>query len=284
MTAECLESIISKTKGVQYEIILVDNASKDGSKEFFSNYRGIKYIYSDKNLGFGKANNLGFKYSSGKYVFCLNSDTLFLNNALKYFFDYAEKDSDEAIYGCNLLDKDGKEISWNIDKFPTVPRCLKNEIIWSLRLQNIKKKEVKVPPYYVDYIVGAAMFIPAIYIKKYGGFDERYFMYCEESDMQLKFARYDIKRLIIPGPQIIHFEGKSANQSMFSKLTSSKSHYIYFKKNASAVEYYYYRVAHFILNVIKIPFKLSSFREKILLLKILVLKVNLNEMAEERDS
>ena len=107
MTCECINSIIEKTQGLQYEIILVDNASTDGSKEFFEKDERIKYIYSEKNGGFGYGNNLGMKVAKGKYFFLLNSDTLLINNAIKKFYDYAEKANQNRIYGCYLEHKDG---------------------------------------------------------------------------------------------------------------------------------------------------------------------------------
>ena len=82
LTKNCIESIIAKTFGVEYEIILVDNASSDGSQEFFANDARIKFIEAGRNLGFGKANNLGVQQAKGDYIFFLNSDTLLLNNAI----------------------------------------------------------------------------------------------------------------------------------------------------------------------------------------------------------
>ena len=73
ITENCIASIISQTKDVEYEIILVDNASTDGSKEYFEKRNGIHYIYSNENLGFGRANNLGAKSASGEFLFLLNS-------------------------------------------------------------------------------------------------------------------------------------------------------------------------------------------------------------------
>ena len=76
MTRECIDSIFTKTKGINFEIILVDNASTDGSENYFKGDKRILFIQSNKNLGFGRANNLGAKYSKGKYLFLLNSDTI----------------------------------------------------------------------------------------------------------------------------------------------------------------------------------------------------------------
>ena len=72
LTKNCIESIIAKTSGVEYEIILVDNESSDGSQEVFASDKQIKFIEAGENLGFGKANNLGAQYAKGDYIFFLN--------------------------------------------------------------------------------------------------------------------------------------------------------------------------------------------------------------------
>lgn len=86
LTAACIQSIIEHTKRISYEIIVVDNASTDGSKEKFERDSRIKYIYSEKNGGFGYGNNRGIEIANGDYFFLLNSDTLLLNNAIYEFF------------------------------------------------------------------------------------------------------------------------------------------------------------------------------------------------------
>ena len=90
LTKQAIQSVFDRTEGVEYEIIVVDNDSKDGSveelKKIFQNK--ITIIESKENLGFGRANNLGIKQSKGKYVFLLNSDTELINNAIKIFYDY----------------------------------------------------------------------------------------------------------------------------------------------------------------------------------------------------
>lgn len=72
MTAECIDSVFEKTHGIDFEIILVDNASTDGSREHFAGDSRITYIYNDENLGFGRANNAGIERARGRYVFLLN--------------------------------------------------------------------------------------------------------------------------------------------------------------------------------------------------------------------
>ena len=103
----CLKSIISQDCK-DYEIILVDNASVDGSAELFSKDERIVFIGSNENLGFGKANNLGFSRAKGKYIFLLNSDTILVNDAIAIFFEKMKLAGEDVaclgtyLYDCNM--------------------------------------------------------------------------------------------------------------------------------------------------------------------------------------
>ncbi len=127
MTAECIDSIFEKTEGVDFEVILVDNASKDGSKEHFEKDTRIRYVYNIENMGFGRANNVGMKLAKGKYLFLLNSDTLLINNAVKQFHDYAESYEKKAFYGCWLKNEEGKRIH-SCARIPSIKDILYNSI------------------------------------------------------------------------------------------------------------------------------------------------------------
>ena len=87
----CLDSIIEQTIGIDYEIIVVDNGSTDGSIEELSSNSRVTFIPTGENLGFGRANNKGLEQAKGEYIFFLNSDTLLKNNAIKMLYDFAEQ-------------------------------------------------------------------------------------------------------------------------------------------------------------------------------------------------
>ena len=99
ITSDCIKSVLKYTKSISYEIILVDNASTDGSREFFSQYQGVKYVYNDTNYGFGVANNIGSKYASGEYLFFLNSDTILHEDSVGVLRNYLINDSKVAAVG-----------------------------------------------------------------------------------------------------------------------------------------------------------------------------------------
>ncbi len=249
LTKQCINSIKTHTRGITYEIIIVDNASEDGSQEYFQNDNSIIYIYNKENLGFGRANNIGYKKSSGKYIFLLNSDTILKNNSIKMFFDYMELNSNVGCTGCLLLDTE-KKITHSYGKFLTIGNVWKQYLSYYLRLfyhrhnkSNIKEQyQPSELPLQVDYITGADLFIRRSVIETHGLFDERFFMYFEDTYLQHRYSLHGIKSVIINGPEIIHLEGgsrklKSFNswlmgfrsEMLFLKLTLNKRHRIFWR-------------------------------------------------------
>ena len=83
LTLNCINSIFTHTLGIDFEVIVVDNNSDDGSGEILRLDKRIVFIQNLANEGFGSANNIGYQYAKGKYLFLLNSDTILLNNAIK---------------------------------------------------------------------------------------------------------------------------------------------------------------------------------------------------------
>lgn len=103
----CIRSIFGSIKDRSYEVIVVDNASTDGSREIAKKYPSIRYIQNPSNLGFIKANNIGIKSSGGRYVLSLNNDTVIKNGAIEKMVDFMDKTSDAGAVGPKLLNSDG---------------------------------------------------------------------------------------------------------------------------------------------------------------------------------
>lgn len=98
LLGQCLESVFEMTRDIAFEVLVVDNASSDGSEEYItSKFADVVWINSGGNLGFGRANNLGAEHAKGEYLFLLNSDTILKNNAVKIFYDYMQSHKDERI-------------------------------------------------------------------------------------------------------------------------------------------------------------------------------------------
>lgn len=218
VTRQCLNSIFEKTKDVQFEVIVVDNDSSDGSKEMLSSYNGIKYIQSGTNLGFGKANNLAYTYASGKYILLLNSDTYLLNNAIKLFVEEFEKmDESVGCIGCRLKDPNGN-YNHSFGQIPDLKGAMKAAVGFYLKPFGIRFRSFDERNYdcydvfEVGYVMGADLCIRKSVIEKQGLFDPDFFMYYEESEMQNRYKKNGFKSMIVSGPEIVHLENASTKK------------------------------------------------------------------------
>lgn len=256
LLADCLATVFKKTKDVAFEVIVVDNASTDGSEDYIKElYPNVKWINSGDNIGFGRANNLGAKYSIGKYLFFLNSDTLLLNNAVRIFFDYAEIHLQKkiGILGSWLLNKN--ELPNN--SFGFFP-CAKNEINYLLGKYHLPTKEDIVTEKDVDYITGADLFIEKRLFDELDGFDKNIFMYYEETDLQYRIAQRSLLRKIIPGPRIIHLEGGSfENKGLSFKrfMMAQTSYNYYLHKHYNCLKYIYNK---FVVCIIRLTIFITT--------------------------
>lgn len=270
----CLKSIIQQTIDIDFEIIVSDNGSIDGSVEMLKNeFPHVILVENNANLGFGVANNRGLSFATGKYIFYLNSDTILLNNAVKIFYDYwenYEKKETIGVLGTMLLDK--KEcFNTSYGNLPVAERelkYLKNCFLSSIYIKYIYSKfrpVNRINEYYgeVGYVMGADLFMKN---DEFARFDERYFMFYEESDMQYRLQNKGKKSLIIKAPKIIHLEGGSDNRNRliynFRKLTSIyywESCILYLNKNLEE-----YNTSKKIFNMLKfiylLPWNFSKYR------------------------
>ena len=253
----CLDSIVEHTKDIDYEIIVVDNGSTDGSVEALSKDRRVTFVPTGENLGFGKANNRGLELAHGDYVFFLNSDTLLKNNAIKMLYDFAEQYQGKlGALGCILEDLQGNRIH-SYGKFSKMSDDFR-KFLWIPILKGLHLYQEPVIPYpdnwmKVDYVTGADLFVSRQVLDECGAFHPAFFMYYEESEMEHRFMLHGYDNIIVNGPQIIHLEGeggKTGNASKFIRDTfrQQKSEYIYFKLTEPRWKYILYRIIHPILR------------------------------------
>ena len=243
LTQACIDSIYTHTKGVDFEVIVVDNCSMDESVNRLSKDRRIKLIVSPRNGGFGYGNNLGIKAARGKYFFLLNSDTLLVNNAIKEFYDYAESHDSKTLYGCYLIGDDGT-YRGSFHYFPA--------LTISSFLRRLFHKQDYTPDYTnreVECICGADMFIPRTAIEECGGFDENIFLYGEEGELQLRMAKAGYKRMLLSSPKIIHLEGKSSSANEKKRLIRQQSHFYVLKKYMTPCTYFVARFYYMLLSL-----------------------------------
>lgn len=281
LTADCIDSIIAKTAEVEYEIILVDNASSDGSQEKFSSDGRILFLEAGDNLGFGKANNLGAQHAKGDYIFFLNSDTLLLNNAIYEMWRYCEEHKEDNIggLGCILCDGNNQRChsyaklnTWKdiVKSYFIAPFCKsKAKEIMAMDAEDESKDAFE-----VGYVTGADLFVSRKVIDECGCFDPDFFMYSEESEMQWRFKKHGYKNMIIKSPKIMHLEGmsqaKKKSPTMKKIIMTQSSLYLYVKKTSSSFQYTMFR---FLFPLTRLPFLLLSrrpFCEKIEYVKMIL--------------
>lgn len=240
---KCLLSIEKHFKNINYEVIIVENEVSANFKNQFEAHRNVTYIKSKRNIGFGAGNNLGAKIAKGEYLFFLNPDTTIEKGSiielLKLF-----RDKKTGVVAPLLLDKQKKpykkqgtlkltplraifSLSFIYKYFP------KNFIARSFWLESWNKKTVKE----VDVVPGTAFVIRRNIFQKIKGFDEKFFLYFEESDLCNRVKEIGYNLYITPSLQVIHEWGKSTEQmSNISDIFDSSRKY-YFKKNYGAFGY-----------------------------------------------
>ncbi len=237
----CISSIYEHTKDVNFEIIVSDNGSTDGSIELLKKqFPEVLVIENNENLGFGKANNVASKVAKGKYLFLLNSDTVLLNNAIKFFYDYAENCNQDCLLGSWLIDTNGNPMP-SYGKFTTFRKQLLLylydlfPLFLRLRLFIVPRRKPDINESFqkVDFVTGADLFLPSEIFKKIQGFDENFFMYHEDDDLGRRALLLGYNSFLISGPQIIHLEGKSSKNTTKKIMIREKSFFIYLQKYES---------------------------------------------------
>lgn len=203
----CLDSIYKKTKGLRFEVLVVDNNSPN-QPNILKNDKRIMFIQSEENLGFGRANNLGAKNAKGEYLFCLNPDTILINNAIKELYDFMCTHTECGICGSNLFHE---------DMTPGHSYDILDPGIWQefVKSRNFTCKKFNEDfnktnrPKEVPHVVGASLMISKKLFDKIGGFNKDFFMYLEETYLCYEVRKRGYKIYNIPTSKIIHLEGKS---------------------------------------------------------------------------
>jgi len=226
----CIKSLVKNTRGINHEIIIVDNGSSDGSVSALRNLSNSKLqiIENSKNLGFAAGNNQGWKKALGKYVLFLNSDTLITSNVLGEMVDWMDKNGRVGIASCMLKFKDGS-IQPTGGYFPTLLSVLSwmtiqdvpfvDALIKPFHPMHIKSFFAKGESFYkkekeLDWVTGAFILTRKKILEEVSGWDEDYFMYVEEVDLcfRVKSAGRQIKYL--PQWSIIHYGGASGTKEL----------------------------------------------------------------------
>ncbi len=216
-----LVSVCKAMSGIEGEVIVVDNASDDGSVEMVrQKFPAVRLFVNEKNLGFAAANNIGMKGSSGDFLLLLNPDTIVQEDTLLVMMDFLDRNQDVGLAGCKILNPDGTlqlacrrsfPIPWvAFTKIIGLSTLFpKSRIFSRYNLEYLNPDE----SYEVDAVSGSFMFLRRTVLEKVGGLDEQFFMYGEDLDWSYRIKRAGWRVYYVHATQIVHYKGQSVRRS-----------------------------------------------------------------------
>lgn len=256
----CVHSILEYVRDIEYEVIVVDNHSEDGFQERLRAEfgDGVVCLPLSENIGFGRANNEGFKIAKGRNLFCLNPDTLLLNNAVKILSDYLDGHPGVGACGGNLFDESMRPMHSFSRTFPSFWSELDGlffNVIGRLAYSDSTMFNHTGTVLDVAYITGADLMMKREVLDITGGFSPDFFMYFEETDLCRRIKNHRLSIVSVPEAKIQHLEGKSFSEQKINVRRMEvfeKGRLIYYRRNVSPVEAVFAHCAYSIGLVLKV--------------------------------
>lgn len=230
MTLDCLRRLHEDLSDLAAEVFVVDNASSDGSIQAVrASFPAVRLIENSTNVGFGAANNQAMRMARGEFIMLLNSDAFPKPGATKVLIEYLRARPEVGVVGPKLLNADGST-QQSCYRFPTPAQCWR-ENLW---ISTLFRDHAVLGDYShwahdrergVEWIVGACMLIRREVVARTGGFDERFFMYAEETDWQRRIRDAGWEIAYTPAVAVTHLGGASGaneksrvNRNFFDSL------------------------------------------------------------------
>ena len=219
---QCLRSVAEASRGIAVEVIVVDNASGDGSVEYLrERFPDVTIIASEENLGFARANNLAIRNSHGQYVLLLNPDTIVAEDTFRDFIGFMDSTPDAGGCGAYMLHTDGSFAPESRRGLPTpfVAFCKmsglaslfpKSRTFGRYYMRYLNENEVN----RIEIMSGAFMFLRRDALDKAGLLDEDFFMYGEDIDLSYRILKAGYNNYFLPS-RILHYKGESTVKSSY---------------------------------------------------------------------
>ena len=237
MTLRCLEHLFGAIEGIDAEVLVVDNASSDGTAGAVAEkHPHVKLIRNEKNLGFAAANNLAMEKAEGGYVLLLNSDAMVEPDAVRGQIDFMDSHRDAGACGAQLLNEDGTRQN-SFDNFPSfATELLPKRLLRALMPKKYPgKKQAYTEPLEVDSVLGACMMVRAETVRQVGPMDEDFFFLYEETDWCLRMRGAGWRIFFLPSARAVHLQGATkASRRSAAKVEYYRSLYTYFRKHRGA--------------------------------------------------
>lgn len=269
-----MASIYAQTRDIKFEVIVVDNASTDGSAKMVKReFPQVVLVENSKNAGFAAANNQGIAIAKGRYILLLNSDTIVLENAIRKTVEFADSRPSVAVVGCRVLNSD-RTIQQTCFMFPSVLNMLlsstylyklfpKSKFFGRERMTWWDRSNVRE----VDIVTGCFMLVRRKGVEQVGMMDEQFFMYGEETDWCYRFKHTGWKVLFTPTAEIIHLGRASSKQiKPEMRLQLSGSILLFFRKHKGWAQYILACLFTALFFLLRVPYwfykALSTSKEK----------------------
>ncbi len=249
----CLDSIYKYSDNLNFEIHILDNHSSEAGFNEIENYPkdNIFTYISRKNMGFGAGINFLYRKAKGKFLLFLNPDTYFENNTIENLYSFADKCTDCGICSPAIFNRD-RSLNYNFNYFP--------DFIWeiyellgtgyNIRLKKlsaiINKSRENKTPIKVDWMTGACMLIRKDLFGAIGKFDERFFLYYEDVDLQSRLAKAGRHNYCLPYLEVFHesnVSSKTNREIYYSNLLRSKL--LYYRKHFGLPKVVLYKIMLF---------------------------------------
>lgn len=260
---DCIASLLRTTSRTRIEIIVVDNASTDGSQQALREvYPDVTLIQNDDNLGFAKANNRGFKAARGQAVCLVNTDVIAFDGVIDTLWEYLREHPKVGMVGPQTLHRDLK-VRENCRRFPSLANTC-GDYLWLKRLgiPGLAGRALPLHTYNkthpADVLSGCFLMVNCQALEEVGGLDEDFFFYGEDTDWGKRFNEAGWQCIYLPDAQAIHFGGGStAAYPVRYYLTMEKADLMYWRKHKPPLEQLIYKaikiVYHFISLAAWVP-------------------------------
>lgn len=235
----CLASVFAQQDGVSLEVIVIDNASEDGSADMVEQkYPSVRLIRNERNLGFGAGHNQGFAIATGEFLMPINSDAVVHPNCFHRLVSFMRENPNVGIAAPKLLNPDGS-LQYSCRRFPTPAAALfRNTPLGKLFPNNRFAREYLMQdwdhnePRDVDWVSGAAFCLRAKVYREIGGFDEQFFMYLEDVDLCKRVHDAGYRVVYVPDAVVTHVIGASTDRVANRMIRQfHKSMLLYYSKH-----------------------------------------------------
>jgi GT2 family glycosyltransferase len=240
---DCLSSVYEKTKQIDYEVIVVDNASSDESAQIVrSEFPHAHVIECGMNLGFSAGNNLGSRSAVGEYLLFLNPDTVLIENSIKALKDFLDVHPHAGAVGPRMAFADGA-FQLSAGQLPNLFVEVRGKAVYAIArmwrggvapLLDWMHRKMRV----VGWLTGACLMVRREAFQQVGGFDEDLFMYFEDKDLCKRLGEADWKVVYYPGTTVVHLLGGSAGPDSKSHLEQiyRESQVRYYEKHLGGLQ------------------------------------------------